>query len=194
VTLRIAVLASGNGSNLQAILDAQASGALTSTTVAVVSDRPEAYALTRAEEAGVAAIALPREPGEERPAYDARLAAEVGGHQPDLVVLAGWMRVLTMAFLARFPNRVINLHPALPGEFPGTHAIERALEAHQRLGLRRTGVMVHYVPDDGVDDGPVIATIDVVFESDDSVESLSERIHAAEHTLLVDVLRGLEAE
>jgi phosphoribosylglycinamide formyltransferase 1 len=194
VTLRIAVLASGNGSNLQAILDAQASGELKSTTVAVVSDRPDAYALARAEKARVAAIALPRETGEERPAYDARLAAEVGRHQPDLVVLAGWMRVLTMAFLARFPNRVINLHPALPGEFPGTHAIERALEAHQRLGLRRTGVMVHYVPDDGVDDGPVIATVEVVIDSDDSVESLTERVHAAEHALLVDVLHRLEAE
>jgi phosphoribosylglycinamide formyltransferase 1 len=189
---RIAVLASGNGSNLQAILDAQSTGALTSKTVVVVSDRPDAHALTRAKNAGIEAVALAREGSEERSSYDVRLADMVASFDPDLVVLAGWMRILTMAFLARFPQRVINLHPALPGEFPGTHSIERALEASQRLGLRRTGVMVHFVPDEGVDDGPVIATTEVAINADDSVETLTARVHAAEHALLVEVLRRYE--
>ena len=96
---------------------------------------------------------------QSRSSYDERLADVVAAMHPDVVVLAGWMRLLTMSFLQRFPMRVVNLHPALPGEFPGTKAIERALEAAQRLGLRRTGVMVHFVPDEGMDDGPVIAAI-----------------------------------
>jgi phosphoribosylglycinamide formyltransferase-1 len=86
---------------------------------------------------------------------------------------------------------VVNIHPALPGQFPGTHAIERALSAAQRLGLNRTGVMVHYVPDEGVDDGPVIASVEVPIRTDDDLESLTERVHAAEHALVVSALRQL---
>ncbi len=191
MTTRVAVLASGQGSNLQAILDAQTAGVLSTDVVLVVSDQPGAFALTRAKEAGVCAVALPKLNDERRAEYDARLAACVTEHRPQVVVLAGWMRVLTMAFLGQFPNRVINLHPALPGEFPGTHAIERALQASQRLGIRRTGVMVHYVPDEGVDDGPVIATTEVVIHPDDSVESLTDRVHEAEHDLIVHALRQI---
>ena len=183
------MLASGQGSNLQAILDAQRDGVLDADVVAVISDKPDAYALTRAKVSGVKAVALPKVTGEERTAYDARLATQVEEFDPHVVVLAGWMRLLTMAFLGRFPNRVINLHPALPGEFPGTHAIERALEASQRVGLRRTGAMVHYVADEGVDDGPVIASTEVLIHPDDSVESLSQRVHAAEHELIVRALQ-----
>jgi phosphoribosylglycinamide formyltransferase-1 len=99
-----------------------------------------------------------------------------------------------MAFLARFPRAVVNLHPALPGEYPGLHAIERA-HADARAGLRsQTGVMVHLVPDEGVDDGPVLATETVAIHPNDSVESLAERIHATEHALLVSTLRTLTKE
>lgn len=187
------MLASGHGSNFQAIVDAVATGALPARVVALVSDKPDAFALQRARGAGIEAITLLRLAGEDRAAYDGRLADVVAEHTPDVVVLAGWMRVLTMKFLGLFPNRVINLHPALPGEFPGTDAIGRALQAAQRLGLRRTGVMVHFVPDEGVDDGPVIATVEVQILGDDTLETLAARVHAAEHSLLVDALRSVIA-
>jgi phosphoribosylglycinamide formyltransferase 1 len=193
MTARVVVLASGDGSNFQAIVDAVHGGTLAAQVVALVSDKPDAFALQRARGAGVEAIALPRMTGEDRASYDGRLAEIVAAHAPDIVVLAGWMRVLTMKFLGRFPSRVINLHPALPGEFPGTDAIGRALQAAQRLGLRRTGVMVHFVPDEGVDDGPVIATAEVPITGDDTLESLAERVHTAEHALLVDALRSVIA-
>lgn len=188
---RIVVLASGSGSNLQAILDACASGTMPGAVAAVVSDRSDAYALQRAALAGVPSVHIGRHADEARADYDARLADVVAGFAPDLVVLAGWMRILTSSFLGWFPDRVINLHPALPGELPGTHAIERAW--HQALaGERtRTGVMVHFVPDEGVDDGPVIATVEVPIRADDTLDALEARVHAAEHRLLVDTIRDL---
>ena len=188
---RIVVLASGSGTNLQVVLDATTSGVLRADVVAVVSNNAGAYALTRADAGGVATVALAPRSGEERESYDARLADTVASFEPDFIVLAGWMRLLSMAFLSRFAQRVINLHPALPGEFPGTHAIERALQAAQRLSLRRTGVMVHFVPDEGVDDGPLIASAEVPIAADDTLESLSARVHEAEHELLVEALRLL---
>ena len=178
---RLVVLASGNGSNFQAIVDAGLE------VVGLVCNRPEAFVIERAKAAAVPTVVLATTKDEPRPDYDARLADAVAGFAPDFVVLAGWMRMLSMAFLGRFPGRVINLHPALPGEFPGTHSIERALAA----GVARTGVMVHYVPDEGMDDGPVIATTEVEILSGDTLESLSERVHAAERTLLVNALRAL---
>jgi phosphoribosylglycinamide formyltransferase-1 len=112
----------------------------------------------------------------------------VATHQPDYVVLAGWMRLLTMSFLKHYSMRVINLHPALPGTFPGTHAIEHAFEAFQRGEIEHTGVMVHFVPDEGVDDGPVIAQEIVTIQATDTVEELEERIHKVEHRLLAKAL------
>jgi formyltetrahydrofolate-dependent phosphoribosylglycinamide formyltransferase len=188
---RLVVLASGTGSNLQAILDACAGGVLPAQVVAVASDRPDAAALDRATAAGVPAIALAPKPGEVRADYDTRLAAAVSAHEPDVVLLAGWMRILTMSFLGRFPDRVVNLHPALPGELPGTHAIERAWHEALAGERTRTGVMVHLVPDEGVDCGPVLATATVLIQPDDTLESLSARVHATEHRLLVSALADL---
>jgi formyltetrahydrofolate-dependent phosphoribosylglycinamide formyltransferase len=188
---RLVVLASGNGSNLQAILDVCADGTLPAQVVAVVSDRPEAMALTRASAMGVPAILLAAEVGEVRADYDARLAEAVAAFDPDIVVLAGWMRLLTMCFLAHFPDRVVNLHPALPGELPGTHAIERAWHEALAGERSRTGVMVHLVPDEGVDCGPVLATATVPIQPDDTLESLTARVHATEHRLLVSALADL---
>jgi formyltetrahydrofolate-dependent phosphoribosylglycinamide formyltransferase len=188
---RLVVLASGTGSNLQAILDACAGGTLPAQVVAVVSDRVDATALERATATGVPAIALARRPGETRADYDTRLAAAVGAHNPDIVVLAGWMRILTMSFLAHFPERVVNLHPALPGELPGTHAIERAWHEALAGERTRTGVMVHLVPDEGVDCGPVLATSTVPIQPDDTLETLTARVHAAEHRLLLSALTDL---
>lgn len=185
------MLASGSGTNLQAILDACAAGTLPAAVVAVISDRPDAHALTRASEAGVATVALPREPGEPRADYDSRLAAAVVDTAPDYVILAGWMRILTMKFLGAFPNRVVNLHPARPGELPGVDAIARAYDEFRQGHRTSTGVMVHLVPDEGVDDGPVLATVDVPIHPDDSLEDLERRVHTAEHRVLVDTLTSL---
>jgi phosphoribosylglycinamide formyltransferase 1 len=188
---RLVVLISGNGSNLQAVLDACVAGDLPARVGAVFSDRPDAVGLERARRAQVPAIAVPMVKGRDRRAYDAALAAQVSAFQPDWVVLAGWMRVLSSAFLDRFPGRVVNLHPALPGTFPGTHALERAYAAWQSGAIAFTGVMVHLVPDEGVDCGPVLAQRQVSIEPGDSLEALTERVHAAEHILLVDALKGL---
>ncbi len=188
---RLVVLASGHGTNLQAIIDACAGGRLAASVVAVVSDHADAFALNRAGVAGIPAVHVGRHPGESRPDYDARLADVVAGFGPDLVVLAGWMRILTMSFLGWFPGRVVNLHPALPGELPGTHAIERAW--HEALAGERTvtGVMVHLVPDEGVDDGPVLGSTTVPIRPDDTLDTLTARIHRAEHKLLIDTLADL---
>ncbi len=188
---RLVVLASGNGSTLQAIIDACADGRLPACVAAVVSDQADAHALVRAGAAGIPAVHVARHAGEPRADYDARLADVVAGFGPDVVVLAGWMRILTMSFLGWFPGRVVNLHPALPGELAGTHAIERAW--HEALAGERTatGVMVHLVPDESVDDGPVLASTTVPIHPHDTLESLAERVHRAEHELLVDTLATL---
>jgi len=188
---RLVVLISGNGSNLQAILDACKSGGLNAQVVSVISNKADAYGLTRAKNAGVEAIHFPKLENESRNEYDTRLADYVSICLPDYVILAGWMRILTSSFLSHFPNRVVNLHPALPDTFPGTHAIERAFEAYQRGEIEHTGIMVHLVPDEGVDNGPVLATEIVAIHSDDTLESLEQRIHSTEHILLVKTLREL---
>ena len=185
------MLASGTGTNLQAVLDACARGELPAQVVAVVSDKPDAVALQRAASAGVVSVHVGKHAGEARADYDARLADIVAGFAPDLVVLAGWMRILTTDFLGWFPDRVVNLHPARPGELPGMHAIERAWQEALAGERTRTGVMVHLVPDDGVDDGPVLATEDVAIRPDDTLERLAARIHAVEHRLLVATIREL---
>ena len=190
---RLVVLASGNGSNLQAIIDACEDGRLPARVVAVISDRKAAFALERARKHQILIEYHPwkpyREAGRTREEYDADLACKAANYQPDYIVLAGWMRLLTVAFLERYSMRVINLHPALPGTFPGTHAIERAFEAFQRGEIEHTGVMVHFVPDEGVDDGPVIAQEVVHIQAEDTVEELETRIHKVEHRLLVEALQ-----
>jgi phosphoribosylglycinamide formyltransferase-1 len=191
----LVVLISGNGSNLQAILDAHADGRLPARVAAVISNRASAYGLERARAAGVPALVHTfkpyRDAGRTRAEYDADLARLVAGYAPDWVVLAGWMHVLGNAFLSRFPDRVVNLHPALPGTFPGTDAIARALEAYRHGAIAQTGVMVHLVPDEGVDSGPVLAQQIVPIAPGDTLDTLTARVHAVEHRLLVDTLCNL---
>ena len=194
MTSRLVVLISGNGSNLQAILDACASGELPASVVSVISNKADAYGLTRAQNVGVEAIHFAKLESESRRDYDTRLTNYVTTKLPDYIILAGWMRILTSAFLDHFPNRVINLHPALPNTFPGTHAIERAYQAYQRGEIKHTGVIVHLVPNEGVDDGPVLATEIVPIHTSDSLESLKTRVHKTEHVLLVDTLKTLLQE
>ncbi len=188
---RLVVLISGHGSNLQALLDACASGELNAAVVAVISNRSEAFGLERARQTGIPALVLTKLKDQDRNTYDARLADLVLAYQPDWVVLAGWMRLLSMSFLSHFPSRVLNLHPALPGAFPGTEAIARAFEAYQRGEIQSTGVMTHLVPDEGVDAGPVLAQIELPITPQDTLETLSERVHQAEHQLLVQTLQQL---
>lgn len=190
---KLVVLVSGQGSNLQAILDACQAGDLRAGVVAVFSNRRDARGLERAARANVPAHVHEKRMGQERREYDAELGGRVAAYEPDWVVLAGWMRILTGAFLDRFPNRVINLHPALPGTFPGTHAIERAFHAYRRGEIENTGVMVHLVLDEGVDCGPVLAQQSVPIYSTDTLETLETRIHAVEHCLLVLTLATLTA-
>lgn len=191
MTTRLVVLISGNGSNLQAILDAIATGELPASIVSVISNKADAYGLTRARNAGIKAIYFSRIETESRSEYDSRLANYIAPKQPDYIILAGWMRLLSSSFLSFFPNKVINLHPALPNTFPGTHAIERAFEAHQRGEIAHTGVMVHLVPDEGVDNGPVLSTETVPIYAEDTLESLENRIHQTEHRLLVNTLKSI---
>ena len=185
---RLVVLVSGSGSNLQALLDASADSRLPADVVAVVSNKSDVFALQRADAAGVPAVHVGVHPGEERSDYDARLADVVAGFDPDLIVLAGWMRILTMSFLGWFPNRVVNLHPALPGELPGTGAIERAWDEAVAGVRTETGVMVHLVPDEGVDDGPVLGTALVPIDVEAGFDAFADLVHTTEHRLLVDTL------
>ena len=188
---RLVVLISGGGSNLQAILDACASTALPAQVAAVISNRTAAFGLERARRAGIPALVLPKDKQMQRVEYDACLAELVKSFQPAYVVLAGWMRLLSMNFLQVFPGRVVNLHPALPGTFPGTDAIARAYAAFQRGEIHQTGVMVHLVPDEGVDNGPLLAQEIVAIEAGDTLETLEMRLHEVEHRLLVDTLHKL---
>ncbi len=193
---RIAILISGNGSNLQAILDAVEDGKLPSVEVAlVVSNRREAYGIKRAVKHGVPVVYFPLAPypraGRSRREYDADLAAILHAFDASWVVQAGWMHLFSSAFLDHFPSRVLNLHPALPGTFPGTRAIERAYEAYQQGEITHTGVMVHLVPDEQVDAGPVVVQAQVLIHPGDSLDDLEARIHAMEHELLVQALHSL---
>ena len=186
--LRFAVLASGNGGNFQAVVDACAEGRVNGRVVALVSDSSDAFALERAARAGIPALHVPHFKGIPRRDYDAALAETVSAFGCDYVLLLGWMRLLSDAFLSHFPQRVVNIHPALPGAFPGTHAIERAFEAWREGRIVHTGVMLHLVSDEGVDNGPVIATAKVAIAAGVDLAALEGKVHAAEHRLLIKTL------
>jgi phosphoribosylglycinamide formyltransferase-1 len=188
---KLVVLISGFGSNLQAIIDATRSGILLARISGVVSNKSGAYGLERARLAGIPAVVHAPQKDQARGDYDRELADLVVSFQPDWVVLAGWMRILSSTFLSRFPSRVVNLHPALPGTFPGTHSIERAHAAFAAGQIEHTGVMVHLVPDEGVDSGPVLNQRIVPIFREDTLEVLEARIHAVEHDLLVETLKTL---
>lgn len=188
---RLVVLISGSGSNLQAVMDACRTGQINAQVTAVLSNKASAFGLERARTVGIPALAVVKPRELDRRLYDQRLADQVASFQPDWVVLAGWMRLLSSAFLDRFPGKVINLHPALPGTFPGVNAIEQAYQAFQQGQITHTGVMVHLVPDEGIDCGPCLGQVVVGMVKGDSLSAVEERIHAAEHALLVTVLQKL---
>lgn len=185
---KLVVLISGNGSNLQAIIDACANKQLNAEIVGVIANKENAYGLERARKADIPALVKLPLAQQERHEYDADLAKTVAAYQPDWIVLAGWMRILSLAFLKHFPHKVINLHPALPGMFPGTKAIERALADFQAGKIKHTGVMVHLVPDEDIDCGPILNQVNVPIYLEDTLPTLAERVHQAEHQLLIDTL------
>lgn len=178
---RVVVLASGTGSTAQALLDASSDPAFGAAVVAVGSDWADAEVLERARTAGVPTFTVPMRP--DRAAWDAELTAQVAAHRPDLVVSAGFMRLLGPAFLDRFGGRVVNSHPSLLPAFPGAHAVRDAL-AH---GVTVTGATL-FVVDAGVDSGPIVAQVPVAVRAADDEASLHERIKAEERALLVDVV------
>ena len=183
MSLRVAVLASGTGTNLQAILDS-VHGRDGVEVVAVASDKPGAMALDRAADAGIETGVFPASGFEDRDARDSALAGWLEEREVELVVLAGYMQLLSPAFIARFPNRIVNVHPALLPSFAGLDAIGQALEH----GVRITGVTVHFV-DDGVDTGPIILQRPIPIPVDRDRGALEEAIHAAEHELLPQAIR-----
>jgi phosphoribosylglycinamide formyltransferase-1 len=184
--IRIGVLASGSGSNLQALVDAARDGRIAGRIAAVVCNVPGARALERARAAGVPAELLPSKGVSDRAAYDREVVARLRAHEVDLVCLAGWMRIVTPDFLAAFAAtpgsrgcpRVMNVHPALLPSFPGLHAQRQALD----YAVRITGCTVHFV-DAGTDTGPVIAQAAVPVLPGDDEASLSARILAEEHRI-----------
>lgn len=186
VPVKLVVLASGSGTLLQALLDATERIDFPAKVVAVGTDRSGAEALARAERAGVPHFTVRLADHPDRNAWDKALTEAVAAYQPDLVVSAGFLKILGTNFLTRFPNRVINTHPALLPSFPGMHSVVDALE----LGVKLTGCTVHFV-DAGVDTGPIIAQEAVTVEPDDDEKNLHERIKVVERRLLVDVVERL---
>ncbi len=180
MTLRVAVLASGNGSNLQALLDRIASGHVHAKVVLVAGDKPEAPALERARRAKVPAVlALPPEPGEKRAAYDARLLDVLRAERPGLVVLAGYMRIVGKAITDAYAGRIVNIHPSLLPAFKGLDAVGQAHAAK----AAEAGCSTHLVTSD-LDGGPVLLQAGLKVRAGDDVEGLRKRILRLEHLLL----------
>lgn len=175
---RVVTLASGSGSNAQALLDRSDLGG---DVVAVVSDVPDAGVLDRARAAGVEAVCVDRRGYDDRPTWEAALIDAVEQRQPDLVVLAGFMRILSGAFVNRWPT--LNVHPSLLPAFPGARAVEDALHH----GVKVTGVTVHFVVEE-VDAGPIVAQEAVAIDPDDTPNSLHDRLKTVEHRLLPDAV------
>ena len=185
--LKVGVLLSGSGTNFQAIIDAAAQG-LPVEVVQVVSSRPDAYGITRAQEANIPVLVMNRDKYADPAAADAQIVDVLKAAGAEYVVMAGYMRMVTPVMLDAFPNRVLNLHPALLPSFKGAHAIADAFAA----GVKVTGVTVHFANED-YDKGPIVAQEPVRVAEDDTLESLEARIHEVEHELYPRVLGWIAA-
>lgn len=182
--VRLAVLASGSGTNLQALIEAIEQGELQAEIVVVVSDKPDAYALKRAEAHGIAVRLVERKSFHSREAFEDQLAECIELAEADLVLLAGFMRILSAGFLRHFPQRVLNIHPSLLPAFPGLDAQKQALE----YGVKVSGCTVHFV-DEGTDTGPIILQAAVPVLPGDTREELARRILAEEHRIYPEAVR-----
>ncbi|WP_417330010.1 phosphoribosylglycinamide formyltransferase [Halomonas cupida] len=181
---RVVVLISGGGTNLQALIDAQQHDELGGEIVAVISNVADAYGLKRARDAGIDAVALPHHEYESREAFDSALIKVVERHEPDLVVLAGFMRILTPRFVQRFLGRMINIHPSLLPAYQGLHTHRRALQD----GVSDHGCSVHFVTEE-LDGGPVLVQAAVKVTPDDDEESLKARVLTREHLIFPIAVR-----
>jgi formyltetrahydrofolate-dependent phosphoribosylglycinamide formyltransferase len=194
---RIVVMLSGDGTNLQALIDAANAHRIEAEIVLVVSNKRDAYGLVRAEQAGIPTYYAPLETyhdmGRTYQEYDAALAQTVLKAQPDLVVLAGFNHQVSPAFLEHFPHKVINLHAALPGMFPGAHPTRRAFEAFHNSEIQHSGCMVHMLTPHA-QQGDVIVQAVVPMHSGDSLEMFQTRMHAAEHQLIVQAVQHMLAQ
>ncbi|NOG32116.1 phosphoribosylglycinamide formyltransferase [Halomonas sp. TBZ9] len=175
----IVVLISGSGSNLQALIDAQAHNQLSGKIVAVISNEPDAYGLTRAHDAGIDAVVLPHREYDSREAYDGALIKVIERHQPDIIVLAGFMRILTPRFVQRFLGKMLNIHPSLLPAYQGLNTHARVLAD----GASEHGCSVHFVTEE-LDGGPVAIQAALKIAADDTEATLKEKIHAREHLIL----------
>jgi phosphoribosylglycinamide formyltransferase-1 len=180
---KLCVLASGTGTNLQAIID-QLHGSDGIEVAGVASDKADAMALRRADEAGIETAVFARDEYPSREARDGAIADWIEARGADLVVLAGYMQLLSPSFVDRFRNRIVNVHPALLPSFPGLDAVQQALDH----GVKMTGVTVHFV-DEGVDSGPIILQRPVPVPPDREWQTLEEAIHATEHALLPEAIK-----
>ncbi|MEY4479570.1 MAG: phosphoribosylglycinamide formyltransferase [Bacillota bacterium] len=181
--IRVAVFASGSGSNFQRIIDLTQQGKLNITLSLLVCDKATAGAIERANKAGIPTYVFSPKNYVSREAYEAEIVAELDRLGIDLIVLAGYMRLITNVLVDPFYGRMINIHPALLPAFPGAHGIEDAFNA----GVTETGCTVHFV-DNGMDTGPIIAQQKIEVKPDDTLETLSERMHKAEHQLYPEVI------
>lgn len=186
MSIKLGVLISGSGTNLQAIIDRISAGTLDATIELVVSSRPSAYGLKRAEAAGLQTLTLSKEIYADPLVADEVIATELRAQHVDYVIMAGYMRMVHDPILATFPNRVVNLHPALLPSFKGAHAIQDAYD----YGVKVTGVTVHFA-DDKYDCGPIIAQRAVAVEEGWTVDELEAHIHEVEHELYPDVIQLL---
>lgn len=186
--LKIGVLISGSGTNLQAIIDAIATDDLPVEIVSVLSSRPDAYGLVRAAHAGIPTVSLNRDIYEDRAVADATIVQIFRQAQAEYVVMAGYMRMVGPIVLNAYPNKVLNLHPALLPSFKGAHAIQDAFDA----GVKVTGVTVHFANAE-YDKGPIVAQRAVEVRENDTLETLEARIHEVEHELYPWVLRHIAA-
>ncbi|MFN8496049.1 MAG: phosphoribosylglycinamide formyltransferase [Caldilineaceae bacterium] len=192
---KLAVLISDNSDLLQTVLDAIRTKYLDAEIVVVVTNRKNASGLRLAQKAQIPTVYHPLKPyladGRDRPMYDADLAHLVKNYQPEWIILAGWMHVLSNTFLQHFPYRVVNLHWAAPGKFPGAHAITEAYEAFRQEEIKQTGVTVHLVTDERVNRGTVLALEDVPLYRTDTLNMVTQRIQRAGRQLLVNALHRL---
>ena len=186
--LTIGVLISGSGTNLQALIDCIANGSLNARIGLVVSSRPSAYGIKRAEEAGIPTLVLNKEAYTDPEAADERIATQLKAHGCEYVIMAGYMRMVHKPLLGAFPNRVVNIHPALLPSFKGAHAIQDAYD----YGVKVTGVTVHFA-DDRYDCGPIIAQRSLAVEEGWTVDELEAHIHEIEHELYPEVVGLLAA-
>ncbi|HEY9035199.1 MAG TPA: phosphoribosylglycinamide formyltransferase [Pseudomonadales bacterium] len=175
---RLVILLSGSGSNLQAFIDACACGKLPARIVGVISNKPDAAGLQRAADAGIATTAIDHRPFDSRDSFDAALMQAIDSHRPDLVILAGFMRILTPGFVRHYAGRLMNIHPSLLPKYPGLNTHARAIDA----GDREAGATVHFVTEE-LDGGPAIVQARVAVLAHDTPETLAQRVLSKEHMI-----------